>query len=88
MKNRTLLLVATVMAITPAAWAQTQMNVQTMKGPGHATVKGTTRATATVESIDAANRTVMLKTPQGKEIGRLIEAELGENLRKNAKLVG
>jgi len=77
MKNRTLLLIATVMAIAPAAWAQTQVDVQTMKGPGHATVKGTTRATATVESIDTANRSVMLKTQHGKEI----EVEVGPQAR-------
>ncbi len=44
-----------------------------MKAPGHASIKGTSRMTATVDSIDAATRTVTLKTQQGK----MVEVEVG-----------
>ena len=77
MKNGTYLLIATLVAITPAAWAQPQTKMETMKAPGHATIKGTTRMTATVESIDPATRTVMLKTQHGK----MIEVEVGPQAR-------
>lgn len=77
MKNGKLLVVAALAAITPAAWAQTQANVEMQKAPGHATIKGTTRVTATVESIDPATRTVVLKTSNQK----IVEVEVGEEAR-------
>jgi Cu/Ag efflux protein CusF len=76
MKHRTALLIATMIAIAPTAWAQTE-NVETMKAPGHASIKGTSRMTATVDSIDAATRTVTLKTQQGK----MVEVEVGPEAR-------
>jgi Cu/Ag efflux protein CusF len=77
MRNGKFLLTAILLAVTPAAWAQTQPTVEMSKGPGHATIKGTTRITATVEHIDPATRSVVLKTDHGK----IVEVEVGEEAR-------
>lgn len=77
MRNKTFLLIATLVAFTPAAWAQPQTNVEAMKAPGHATIKGTTRVTATVEHIDPATRTVVLNTQHKK----IIEVQVGPEAR-------
>lgn len=77
MKNGKLLFIAALLAITPSAWAQPQHNVEMTKTPGHATLKRTIQITATVENIDPATRTVVLKTGHGK----IIEVEVGEDAR-------
>jgi Cu/Ag efflux protein CusF len=77
MKNGRFLLTVALVVITPAAWAQPQPNVEMMKTPGHATIKGTTKITATVEHIDPATRSVVLKTDHGK----IVEVEVGEEAR-------
>jgi Cu/Ag efflux protein CusF len=77
MKNGKLLVIAALVAIAPAAWAQTQPDVEMSKAPGQATIKGTTKVTATVENIDPATRTVVLKTSNHK----IVEVEVGDEAR-------
>ena len=77
MKNGKFLLTAILLAVAPAAWAQPQQAVEMSKSPGHATIKGTTRITATVENIDPATRSVVLKTDHGK----IVEVQVGEDAR-------
>jgi Cu/Ag efflux protein CusF len=77
MTNAKILIIAALMAVTPAAWAQQDTSVQVMKAPGTAAIKGTTRVTATVKEIDTATRTVLLKTPSGK----VVEVQVGDEAR-------
>ncbi|TDN57817.1 hypothetical protein [Paraburkholderia sp. BL10I2N1] len=77
MKNGTILVIAALVAITPAASAQAQTTMEMSKAMGQATIKGTTRVTATVENIDPATRTVVLKGNNGK----IVEVEVGEEAR-------
>ncbi|MGF6753501.1 hypothetical protein [Paraburkholderia sp. GAS42] len=77
MTNGKFLVVATLVAMASAAWAQQDTSVQVMKAPGTATIKGTRRVTATVQDIDAATRTVLLKTPNGK----VVEVVVGDEAR-------
>ncbi|MGF6924487.1 Cu/Ag efflux protein CusF [Paraburkholderia sp. 40] len=76
MKNMKFLVIAALAAIPPAAWAQPQ-SVEVTKAPGQATIKGTTRVTATVQNIDPATRTVLLKPQNGK----IVEVQVGEEAR-------
>lgn len=71
------LVIAALVAMAPAAWAQQEANVQMSKAPGTATIKGTTRVTATVQDIDPATRTVLLKSPNGK----VVEVQVGDEAR-------
>lgn len=68
---------ATLVAVASAAWAQQDSSVQVMKAPGTATIKGAKKMTATVQEIDAATRTVLLKTPDG----RVVEVTVGNEAR-------
>lgn len=77
MKNAKYLFIAALAAITPASWAQPQASVEMTKVPGHAAVKRTIQITATVENIDPATRTVVLKTANDK----IVEVEVGEEAR-------
>jgi hypothetical protein len=77
MRSEKFLVVAALVAMAPAAWAQQETNVQVMKAPGTATIKGTTRVTATVQDIDPATRTVVLKSPNGK----VVEVVVGDEAR-------
>ncbi|MGF6775381.1 hypothetical protein [Paraburkholderia sp. GAS334] len=77
MTNGKFLVFATLVAMASAAWAQQDTSVQVMKAPGTATIKGTRRVTATVQDIDAATRTVLLKTPNGK----VVEVVVGDEAR-------
>ena len=71
------LIIAALIAVAPAAWAQQDTSVQVMKAPGSATIKGTDTVKATVLEIDADTRTVVLKTSSG----RIVEVEVGEEAR-------
>jgi Cu/Ag efflux protein CusF len=71
------LIIAALIVVAPAAWAQQDTSVQVMKAPGTATIKGTNTVKATVQEIDAATRTVVLKTSNG----RIVEVEVGEEAR-------
>ena len=77
MTNAKFLVIAALVAVAPAAWAQQEANVQMSKAPGTATIKGTTRVTATVQHIDPATRTVLLKSPNGK----VVEVQVGDEAR-------
>jgi Cu/Ag efflux protein CusF len=77
MTNGKFLLIAALVAVAPAAWAQQDTSVQVTRAPGTATIKGTTKVTATVQEIDAATRTVLLKTANGK----VVEVEVGDEAR-------
>jgi Cu/Ag efflux protein CusF len=77
MSNAKFLVIAALVAVAPAAWAQQEANVQMSKAPGTATIKGTTRMTATVQDIDPATRTVLLKSPNGK----VVEVQVGDEAR-------
>jgi Cu/Ag efflux protein CusF len=76
MTNGKYLAIAALLAMAPAAWAQ-QESMEMSKAPGTATIKGTRTVTATVQDIDPATRTVMLKTPNGK----VVEVEVGDEAR-------
>lgn len=76
MTNGKYLVIAALLAMAPAAWAQ-QESMEMSKAPGTATIKGTRTVTATVQDIDPATRTVMLKTPNGK----VVEVEVGDEAR-------
>jgi Cu/Ag efflux protein CusF len=77
MRNAKFLFIAALLAMAPAAWAQQETDVQVTKAPGTATIKGTSRVTATVQDIDPATRTVLLKRPNGK----VVEVVVGEGAR-------
>ncbi|MFM0337078.1 hypothetical protein [Paraburkholderia fungorum] len=77
MTNAKFLVIAALVFVAPAVWAQQEADVQVSQGPGTATVKGTRKVTATVQEIDRATRTVLLKTPNG----RLIEVVVGDEAR-------
>lgn len=77
MTKTTYLIIAALIAVAPAAWAQQDTSVQVMKAPGTATIKGTNTVKATVLEIDASTRTVVLKTSNG----RIVEVEVGEEAR-------
>jgi Cu/Ag efflux protein CusF len=78
MSNRKLLVIAALAALVNTAWAQQpETNVEVTKSMGAATFKGTTRMTATVQDIDAATRTVLLKGANGK----VVEVEVGDEAR-------
>jgi Cu/Ag efflux protein CusF len=77
MKNARFLIIAALVAVAPAVLAQEQSNVQVTKAPGTATIKGTRTVTATVQSIDPATRTVLLKGRNGK----VVEVTVGDEAR-------
>ncbi|MFM0220470.1 hypothetical protein [Paraburkholderia dipogonis] len=77
MRNRKFLVIAALVAMTNVAWAQSETHVEVTKAPGKATIRGTTRVTATVQEIDPATRTVLLKGPNGK----LVEVVVGDEAR-------
>lgn len=77
MTNAKFLIIAALVVMAPAARAQQETDVQVTKAPGTATVKGTTRVTATVQDIDPSTRTVLLKSPNGK----VVEVEVGAEAR-------
>jgi Cu/Ag efflux protein CusF len=77
MTNAKFLVVAALVFMAPVAWAQQEADVQVSHGPGTATVKGTRKMTATVQEIDPATRTVLLKSPNG----RVVEVEVGDEAR-------
>jgi Cu/Ag efflux protein CusF len=77
MTNGKFLVIAALVSMAPAAWAQQDTNVQVTKAPDRVTIKGATRVTAAVQEIDAATRTVMLKTHSGK----LVEVQVGDEAR-------
>jgi Cu/Ag efflux protein CusF len=66
MMNRKILVIAVLAAMAHTAWAQPETSVEVTKAPGKATIRGTTKATASVQEIDAATRTVLLKGRNGK----------------------
>ncbi len=65
------------MAFTQIAMAQPDTAVDVKKGADHTTVTGTAKTKATVVGIDAATRTVTLKTSKGKTV----ELEVGPEAR-------
>jgi Cu/Ag efflux protein CusF len=77
MMNGKILVIAALVAVTHAAWAQQETNVQVTKAPGTATIKGTRKVTATVQDIDPATRTVLLKSPNGT----IAEVEVSDEAR-------
>ncbi|MEA3083016.1 MAG: hypothetical protein QOC89_713 [Paraburkholderia sp.] len=77
MRNRKFLVIAALVAMSNIAWAQPETSVEVTKAPGKATIRGTTRVTATVQEIDPATRTVLLKGPNGK----LVEVIVGDEAR-------
>jgi len=77
MTNGKILVIAALVAVTHAAWAQQETSEQVTKAPGTATIKGTTRVTATVQDIDPTTRTVLLKSRNGK----VEEVEVSDEVR-------
>ncbi|HYS63686.1 MAG TPA: hypothetical protein VEN30_07710 [Paraburkholderia sp.] len=77
MTSAKFLVIAALVAVVPPASAQQETDVQVTKAPGTATIKGTTRVTATVQDIDRAERTVLLKSPNGK----VVEVAVGDEAR-------
>src|SRR6266702_4435806 len=77
MTSAKFLVIAALVAVVPPASAQQETDVQVTKAPGTATIKGTTRVTAKVQDIDRAERTVLLKSPNGK----VVEVAVGDEAR-------
>jgi Cu/Ag efflux protein CusF len=77
MSNSNLLVIAALVALINTAWAQPETNVEVTKALGTASIKGTTRMTATVQDIDTATRTVLLKGTNGN----IVEVEVGNEAR-------
>jgi Cu/Ag efflux protein CusF len=77
MKNARFLIIAALVTVAPAAWAQDESNVQVTKAPGTATITGTRKVTAMVQNIDPATRTVLLKGRNGK----VVEVAVGDEAR-------
>jgi len=78
MTIRSLFLLATFITMTPLlATAQPDNTVEVTRGTDQATVSGVTRVKATVVGIDAATRTVTLKTSKGK----VVDIEVGAEAR-------
>lgn len=75
--NGKILVIAALVAVTHAAWAQQETSVQVTKAPGTATINGTRKVTATVQDIDPATRTVLLKSPNGT----IAEVEVSDEAR-------
>ena len=74
MTNAKFLVIAALVAVAPAAWAQQEADTQVTRAPGSVTIKGTRSVTATVQDIDRATRTVLLKGKNGK----VVEVEVGQ----------
>lgn len=78
MEIRCAIVLAAFVTMTPLlATAQPDTAVEVRKGTDQATVSGTAKVTATVVGIDAATRTVTLKTNKGK----VVELEVGTEAR-------
>jgi Cu/Ag efflux protein CusF len=72
------LFVAACLVLTGTAWtAEPETNVNVTKSENGASVQGTSKVTATIVGIDAATRTVTLKTRSGK----VIELEVTDEVR-------
>ncbi|MEM5456242.1 hypothetical protein VSR69_15595 [Paraburkholderia phytofirmans] len=77
MTNAKFLVIAALVAVAPAAWAQQEADTQVTRAPGSVTIKGTRSVTATVQDIDRETRTVLLKGKNGK----VVEVEVGDEAR-------
>lgn len=66
MLMRAVIPVAVLLCLSAGVQAQPDMKVDVTHGVGQTTATGTATVTATITAIDAANRKVTLKTPQGK----------------------
>ncbi|WP_250491462.1 hypothetical protein [Caballeronia sp. INML2] len=72
------LFVAASLVLAGTAWtAEPETNVNVTKSENGASVQGTSKVTATIVGIDAATRTVTLKTRSGK----VIELEVTDEVR-------
>ena len=72
------LFVAACLVLSGTAWtAEPETNVNVTKSENGASVQGTSKVTATIVGIDAATRTVTLKTRSGK----VIELEVTDEVR-------
>jgi len=77
MNRKTLLAIAALLAFSGPLQAQPATNVDVMRAPGQVTATGTLSVTAIIVSLDAAKRTVKLRTDDG----RIVELEVGEEAR-------
>jgi hypothetical protein len=77
MRNRKLIIAATLVSLASAAYAQTEPQVAVVSAPGKVSVAGTVKTTATVVGIEPATRTVWLKDPKGK----VVQVVVGEEAR-------
>src|SRR5882757_4473708 len=76
MTNGKILIIAALVAMAHTAWAQPETSVEVTKAPpGKAAIRGTTRVTATVQEIDAATRTVLLRGRNGKIVEVVVVGE-------------
>lgn len=69
------LVLAMTIALAGAAQAQPDTKVDVQRAPGSATMTGTAKATATITKIDAATRTVTMKTQTGKVVEMAVGPE-------------
>lgn len=77
MRNSKLVVVAALVALANAGFAQTEPQVDTTSGPGKVSVTGTIKTTSTVVGIEPDTRTVWLKDPHGK----VVQVVVGEEAR-------
>ncbi len=77
-----LIVAAALAAAACAVMAQPKTRVDVVSGMGASKTTGTVKATATVVAIDAATRTVSLKTKQGK----VTDIQVGEDVRNFEQL--
>src|SRR5215472_13926117 len=75
MNRKTVLGLTMTLALAGAAWAQPETKVDVMKAPEQVTAQGTAKVTAKIVKIDAATRTVSLKTSNGKVVDLVVGEE-------------
>ncbi|MWL89584.1 hypothetical protein [Cupriavidus sp. SW-Y-13] len=90
MKKMFLLSIFSALGLSTAVLAQAQPDIKTdvTRSPGQATATGMVTATAVITAIDAANRKLSLKTPQGKTVEMTVgpEARNFEQLKLGDKV--
>lgn len=77
-----LILMAAVVCLTSAVFAQTAPDIKTTSTPGKVSVAGTLKTTSTIVGIEPATRTVWLKDPKGK----VVEVVVGDEARNFEQL--
>jgi hypothetical protein len=77
MRTRKLIVVATLVALASAGFAQTEPQVDVTSAPGKVSVTGTVKTRSTIVGIEPGTRTVWLKDAKGK----IVELVVGDEAR-------